>query len=233
MTTDELLDAFRLDIDDVATPPLWSDTEAYGYMDEAQKMFCRLTEGIEDARTASVCTLAVVAGTDWYPKSKLIRKVRSAARADNGRAVAVLSPENPAMQGIEFAASKTGAVKAVIDGLSDGYFRIYPMPSETVDLNLTVFRLPLVKITDDGGQEFEIYEEHVPFLLLWMKHRAYGKHDADTFDAKARDENEARFRSYCRDARVEQERKRRQTGVTVYGGLPMSTCSDNDYFNRW
>jgi hypothetical protein len=176
MTTDELLELFRSEIDDKETPYLWSDSEIYGSMDDAQKTFCRKTEGIEDARTLSVCQIQVVAGTEWYAKSPLIRKVRSCSRADSGKAVVVMTPENAALATLEWRAGNTGPIKVLVDGQSKGFFRIYPMPSETVNLNLTVFRLPLATITDDGGQEFEIDDEHVPYLMDWMKHRAYRKH---------------------------------------------------------
>ena len=54
---------------------------------------------------------------------------------------------------------------------------------------------------------------------MWMKARAYGKEDTETFNRGKADEYEARFRSYCAEARKEQERLRREVGVVAYGGL--------------
>ena len=41
MTPKALHDLFRAHVRDEEYPYLWSETEVYLYMDEAQKMFCR------------------------------------------------------------------------------------------------------------------------------------------------------------------------------------------------
>ena len=51
MTNTELLAIFREEVSDLEVPYLWSDTLVYGYIDEAQKQFCRDTYGMLDART--------------------------------------------------------------------------------------------------------------------------------------------------------------------------------------
>lgn len=217
MDSTEILEEFRRQIDDLETPPLWSDAEVYSYLDDAQTMFCRKTEGIEDSRTPTVCRVSIVPGEEWYAKSPLITKVRSASRMDTGRPVDVLSPENAARQGVMFSAARQGPVRALVDGQTKGYWRAWPVPTETVMLELAVFRLPLDRITD-GGQFLEIDEQHHIHLLMWMKHRAYNKQDADTYDPRRAEKYENQFLAYCAMARVEQERARRQTGVVAYGG---------------
>ena len=52
-----------------------------------------------------------------------------------------------------------------------------------------------------------------------MKHLAFSKQDAETFDRGKADECEGRFRAYCHAALKEQERARRNSGTVVYGGL--------------
>jgi hypothetical protein len=78
--------------------------------------------------------------------------------------------------------------------------------------------LPLVNI-DEDADEFEIDEQHHLALLHWVKHKAYSKDDAETFDRRKADEFEARFRSYCAAAKVEQNRARHPAGSVMYGGL--------------
>jgi hypothetical protein len=84
--TTELLELFRDEMADAVVPYLWSDTLVYGYIADAQRMFCRLTNGIADARTPSVTELAVVPGAEWLILSRAILKVRAATRRDTGRA---------------------------------------------------------------------------------------------------------------------------------------------------
>lgn len=217
MTSTELLTLFRQEVDDIATPYLWSDDEAFEYMTDAQRWFCRKTEGIADSRTASVCTLTSIIGQEWYALSPLILKLRRVTRGDTGREVSVVNPESLNRYDIRWDGNASG-IKALVVGLSDGAVRIWPKPSEAVVMTLEVFRLPLEAITS-YDQPFEINEQHHRHLVMWMAHLAYGKKDADTYDGKQSAEYEAAFNNYCFKALAEQERARRQVGVTRYGGI--------------
>ena len=48
MNATELSDYFRSQVRDEVAPYLWTDTDVLTYMNEAQKMFVRLTNGIYD-----------------------------------------------------------------------------------------------------------------------------------------------------------------------------------------
>jgi hypothetical protein len=216
MDSTELLDTFRGEVSDAVAPYLWSDVECYRFMDSAQKMFCRLTDGIEDS-LSKVTQLSIVAGTDWYKLSPLVLKLRTAVRADNGRRMTVIEAENLERAGIRFD-MVPGVPRTLVSGLGQNMLRVHPMPSEDAALALTVFRLPLLPI-DDAGQEFEINEMHHEALLLWMKHRAYSKHDAETFDKGRAKDYEDAFQAYCAAAKREQNRRRHPAGVVQYGGM--------------
>ena len=111
---------------------------------------------------------------------------------------------------------KAGPLKALVAGIEKGTLRAWPLPNEAAEVVLDVFRLP--KPVGEGDS-FEIDEQHHMALLLWVKHKAYGKEDAETFNRAKSDEYEQRFYAYCAQARVEQERARRNTGNVAYGGL--------------
>lgn len=217
MNSSELLERFRLEVDDLEDPPLWSDAEIYAFLDDAQKEFCRRTFGIEDAQTASVCRVDIVPGTEWYPKSPLILKIRSASRADNGRPVEVMNLETALKRGCRFD-GRPGPARVLVDGVSKSSFRAHPLPNDAVSVDLVVFRLPLVRITDAGDQELEIDEQHHVHLLLWMCHLAFLKQDADTLDVRRGIDYQNRFWAYCTTAKAEQQRSVWQTGTVAYGG---------------
>lgn len=217
MTPGDLLSHFRHQLDDKELPYLWSDDEVYEYMTDAERMFCRLTEGIEEARLPELCRLDIVNGTEWYSVSPLVLKLRWVTRGDTGRTVPVVNPEKLLINDISFD-GRTGNLRALVAGMSKNTLRAWPVPTEDVVLNMGVFRLPLKPITDEFDS-FEIDEQHHIHLLMWMKHRAYNKHDADTYDAKLAEKYEMAFRSYCFKALAEQERARRTVGTTAYGGL--------------
>ena len=79
MDSTALHDLFRSEVRDEATPYLWSDAEIYSYIDDAQKMFCRLQGGIADASSA-ITRIDVMAGDVLVPISPLIVILKSRVR---------------------------------------------------------------------------------------------------------------------------------------------------------
>jgi hypothetical protein len=218
MNSTELLDLMRLEIADTAVPQLWSDAEIYGYLDDAQKMFCRNTEGISDGSTAAVVEVAVAPATDWVSLHPSILTVRTVARGDNGREVDLLSPEDMAKRGLLFD-GLPGQIRRLVLGIEENKARVHPVSSETVTLKLMVYRLPLVDITEDGDQEFEISSQHHRHLLLWAKSLAYAKNDADTYDKNKSERYSSAFDTYCAKVKQEQSRKRHKPRAVAYGGI--------------
>ena len=113
MNSTELLAVFREELSDAVAPYLWSDVAFYRYLDDAQKMFCRMTEGIEDSRTAAVVSIPVVISTEWYAISKLILKVRSATLASTGADIPLINIEKAPARGIRFNGT-VGPLKALV-----------------------------------------------------------------------------------------------------------------------
>lgn len=218
MNSTELIDLYRKEMRDVERPYLIDDASLYSYLDDAQKWFCRLTEGIEDSRTPAVTRLSIVPGTEWYDTSRLILKLRDVHRTDTGRQIEVVNAEKATKLGLVFD-GRVGATKYMVTGLDKNALRTWPVPDEAVTVELRVFRLPLTAITDAGDQELEIDEQHHRHLLLWVKHLAYDNHDVEMFDRRKSDEYKAKFEAYCFQARKEQERARRSVSTVLYGGI--------------
>jgi len=212
MNTTELLADLRTELFDSVAPYFWSDGTLYKYIDDAQKQFCRLTYGIEDARSFK---LKVVPDTEWYKYDPSILKVRSVVDAATGRDVPLVPVEKMASMNLRFDGLKA-PIRNLITGLEKGSFRAHPMPSVAATLDMRVFRL---SNTVGAGDDFEIDEQHHIFLMLWCKHRAYGVQDADTYDAKKAAEYQEKFERYCAAAKVEQSRLMHSAGAVVYGGI--------------
>lgn len=237
LTSDDIATMFRNEMGDRVAPYLWTDSEVYPFIDEAQSQFCRKTDGISDARTPAVTQIAVMPGIEWYATHPRILNVRKVTRGDTGVTVPMLNAEETETRSLVFLPTLTSPVKALVLGFEPHVARIYPMPNETVTLNLQVYRLPLVTITDIGGQPLEIDGHHFPGLVLWMKARAYDKQDTETFDRAKADDYYARFEAYCAKAKQEQGRARRVQGNVAYGGIPIvgrsSDVAPNDYYRRF
>lgn len=216
MNAGELLEAFRSDQADNVEPFLWSDDDFFRYADDAQNQFCQLTDGISDASTAAA-QLAIVAGTEWYDTHPSLMKIRTATRRDTGRKVAMVNPETMDANGVRFQ-GRSGPLSALVVGLEDDRVRAYPIPAESVVVELAVLRMPLVSITAETSV-IEVPAHHHVHLLHWVKSRAYLKQDAETFDKSRSNEFETRFYAYCAQVKAQQSRARRVTGAVVYGGL--------------
>ena len=212
MNTTELLAVFREEVFDMKLPYLWSDALVYGYIDDAQKQFCRYTFGIDDARNNQ---LNVARGVEWYEINPKITRLFAANHATTGREIPILSLDQVISSGKVFDGS-TGPIECFVKGLEKNQLRAYPVPSVAVVVNLRTQRLP-----NDvaAGDDFEIDEQHHRNLLDWMKYRAYQVQDAETSNQSKADKHQAIFIQYCRDSKTEQGRMRRPVAVVSYGGI--------------
>ena len=212
MTTTELLALFRSEVFDLELPYLWSDALIYGYIDDAQKQFCRDTNGIADSRSF---TITIVPGTEWYTFDTKILKLRDAVVRGTGIPMPIISVEKMEETRMRFDGT-VGSTRALISGLEEYTLRSWPVPNEAATIELRTFRLPE---TVDVGDDLEIPEQHQRNILHWVKHRAYSVQDSETFDKGAADRYRKLHDDYCIRARSEQNRIRRPVSNVAYGGI--------------
>lgn len=216
MDSTRLYELFRSEVADIAEPYLWADDEVFHYANEAQKTFCRLTGGLPDATTPAVTQVTLTAGNPWAALSPLILKIRGINGAD-GRYIDPVNYEDLQERRIKLDA-RVDKPTTLILGMETDKVRAYPVPSANEVLALLVYRLPL-KTIDDFDQKLEIAAQHHTALLLWMKHLAYSKADAETFDKGKAVEFERAFQTYCFSAQTEKDTAKHKTRVVSYGGL--------------
>jgi hypothetical protein len=212
MTTTDLLALFRSEVFDLELPYLFSDALVYGYIDDAQKQFCRDTNGIADSRSFK---LKIVANTEWYKFSADILKLRDAINQATGLPMPIVAVEKMAEESMKFDGT-VGTPRALISGLEENTLRVWPVPDAPMTVELRTFRLPA---TVEAGDDLEIPEQHQRNLLHWVKHRAYDIQDTETYDKNASEKFRARHDAYCAKARIEQNRIRRPVGNVSYGGI--------------
>lgn len=212
MTTTELLAIFRQEVYDLVQPYLWADALVYGYIDDAQKQFCRDTTGIADSRSF---TLAITAATEWYPLDTKILKLRDAVDSATGEPVPIIAVEKMRDLSMRFDGS-TGPLRALVSGMEENTLRAWPIPSTASTVELRTFRLP---VTVETGDDLEIAEQHHRHLLNWVKHLAYDVQDSETSDKTASEKYRAAHAVYCTKALAEQSRARRPVSNVVYGGI--------------
>lgn len=225
MNTTELYDAFRSDVVDLERPYLWSYTEVFGYMDEAQIMFCRLAGGIPDVTTDEVVKVPVTAGEEYSPLHPSILHIRQAHLVSTGRELGLKNLLDAKTAGDDYGMvfqavneHRPGPVRGMVIGEQYDLCRWVSVPEVDDEVKVSVYRLPLAQIIGEG-QELEIRREHHRALLYWMKHLGYSKQDAETFDRAKAKENEDKFIAYCEKAKAEWERYKHKPRAIKYGGI--------------
>lgn len=232
MNSGDLYSLFRSDVVDTARPYLWTDTEVYLYMNDAYRQFVRLTGGIPDT-TSDDTAVAVTAGDAYSEISPRILRIRQAYIESTGHEITIVNQEDVGkLSRVDYGTSRVsihdltpGPIRYMVIGLqrnqNAGLVRWIQVPTTDDVVRLSIYRLPLAGVAE-GDESFtfsEIGEEHIEWLLLWMKARAYGKQDAETFDRGKRDTFSQAFSEYCRTAKAEWERYKHKSRSVAYGGL--------------
>lgn len=221
MTLQELIEEFRRQVNDEAQPYLWSDEEVLAYAIDAQDVFVRRSGGIADVTVASPSTtrltdLDLTAGDPYSPISPYILRIRSGRLLTAARDVQfsqesdmdnVVKTDYGMTLGTSFDDTLTGAVSYGILGVRDNYVRWVKVPSDSDTCRLHVFRLPYPRIASQEDP-LEVQEQHHRHLLLWMKHLAYSKQDAEARDDEKAEKFEAMAEKYMATASREQQRVR-------------------------
>jgi len=227
MESQDLLCVFREDVADEAVPYLWSNAEIYRYMNDAYFMFVRLTGGIPDG-SSSVTTLLAAAATATTPIDKSILRIRTARNVtDNNCPIRVINIQDvDSMTSDDYGVVRYGAdatlpgpVRYLISGEEEGYVRWAQLPVVDTTIHIVVERLPRFTITRDRQRLDGVREEHHYHLLKWMRHLAYRKQDADTFDLAKSDQERDDFVAYCALATKEKGIRKHKVRVVAYGGL--------------
>lgn len=226
MDSTGLYEAFRSDVVDTAQPYLWSDDEVWRYANDAYRMFVRLTGGVADF-LSDVCSVDVVAGEPVAELHPAILRIMEANLRSDTRVLQIInSTDLGKMRSSDYGQIKqlaldmrTGPVRYMVQGLKRGQVRWVQVPEENDVVDMLIYRLPLNMITGDGQELTDVPEDHHIHLLDWMKHLAYKKQDADTFNPRASEQSKQDFEAYCSFTKAEWERYIHKPRAVVYGGL--------------
>ena len=226
MNSTDLHDAFRSDVVDEVGPYLWTDAEIYRYMGDAYSMFVRLTGGVPDFSSAATA-VPIVAGEPVADLHHSILRIMSATRRSDTKPIEIINPTDVGkLRASDYGQVKSivmdtrsGPVRYMVIGMERDKARWVQVPEVDDIADLIIYRMPLVPITGEDQALADVAEEHHIHLLNWMKHLAYKKQDADTFDAQASARGKADFESYCALVKAEWERYKHKSRVTSYGGI--------------
>lgn len=179
MKAGKLIEIFREEVDDTKNPHLWSDTELFAYLNQAESEACRRARLLVDSSTAEVCDIAITADEQDFaldPRIIMIRRAKLLAESYplEHKSIAALDEEYPAWDSDVASTPSAYFVDADSSKIS-----LYPKHDATDTLKLTVVREPLSAVNDDED-ELEIPSRYHFGLINWMKYRAYLKPDSET-----------------------------------------------------
>lgn len=227
MESHELLELFRCDTVDDVEPYLWSTPEVYQYINDAYFMFVRLTGGIPDG-SSKVTTLTATTDVATTPLDESIMRIRTARNVTlqnrpvkiiNIQDVDNLTTEDYGVLERISQIDVSGRPDYMVIGEEEDQVRWVNVPDADYTIQLVVERLPLVPITGQRQPFTGVRQEHHYHLLKWVRHLAYRKQDADTFDLSKSDQEENDFIKYCDFANNEKATRRHKVRTTQYGGL--------------
>lgn len=226
MNSTGLYDAFRSDVVDEVGPFLWTEDDVYRYMGDAYGMFVRLTGGVPDF-TSDATAVQIVSGEPVADIHHSIMRIMSATRRSDSKPIDIINPTDVGkMRASDYGQTKSivmdtrsGPVRYMVIGMERDKVRWVQVPEYDDVADLQIYRMPLVPITDADQELVDVAEEHHIHLLDWMKHLAYKKQDADTFDAQASAKGRADFEAYCALVKAEWERYKHKARVVSYGGI--------------
>jgi hypothetical protein len=226
MESHELLGTFRCDAVDDVEPYLWSNGEVYNYINDAYFMFVRLTGGIADGSSA-VTTLTAAEEVETTALDESIMRIRTARNVTDNKPIKVINIQDTDELTTEDYGiirnvsdlTTIGSVRYMIIGEEDEYVRWVNIPDSEVEIQLVVERLPLIPITRQRQRLLGVRPEHHYHLLKWVRHLAYRKQDADTFNLVKSDQERDDFVAYCEFAKSEKDTRKHKVRTTSYGGL--------------
>lgn len=227
MESHELLNLFRCDAEDDTAPYLWSDIEVYQYINDAYFMFVRKVGGIRDRTTPAVVDLVAAEGEATTPLHESIIRVRAAYNTTTKQPITLINTEDTEefvhddygqqFRGLD--STKPGRPTHMILGEEDDYVRWVQVPDADYNVKLTVERLPLIPITGARQRFVGVRTEHQYHLLKWVRHLAYRKQDADSFNLIKSDQEANDFMEYCAMAKREKDVRKHKVRTVSYGGL--------------
>lgn len=179
MNLGELIEEYRDESHDHATPPYMSDERLARFATQGQNEACRRGSLITDS-TSDFCTLSVTAGDPMLELDPLILGVTRVRLSSTilPLPVALVNQMDEEEPGWE---DHFGSPTNYIPDYQTGYIRLYPIPLQDDTARITVTRLPLAPLEEDGDEPEIRLETHMA-LVQWMLHRAYATQDTDLVD---------------------------------------------------
>lgn len=195
-TVDDLISVFRSEVSDAVAPYLWTDEDLIRYVNGAVNALAVKTNGLIET-----LSLPVAASATFVKLPARVLHIYSAKLSTSGRTLRLVN-ENDA---------STDSTTIVRDTYpSRVTFTTPPLTADTLVLRCSVTLEYPLELGDD--LPFTALDDQ-ELLLHYMKWKAYGKHDAETFDAVREMKHQRYFEDGVREREQELRNHRRAPGL--------------------
>ncbi|MBI2750809.1 hypothetical protein DBR23_03620 [Acidovorax sp. HMWF018] len=197
MNLEQLIEQFRIDADDLQTPPLWDAEWVAAWLTEAQAEAAVRGRLLFEAADPAICEIAVTAGVATYPLHKSLYELEhlrfKATGATTSDRVHLKTREE--LDRIRPGWRDRTDSRPCFAIQDDTRITLVDRPSVAGTLFVEGYRLPLKALANDNDKP-EINEAHHRHLVHWALHRAFSKPDADAQDKTRAATEEAAFTAY-------------------------------------
>lgn len=214
MNLKSLIERFRVEANDIQEPPLWTDQEITGWLNEAQEQACLRGRLLMEDSNSSVCRIKLTQGTSTYklhPALYEISSIRLVGTASMSRQLSIVSREWMDSRMANWRECQQPARWVIQDETS---LRIVGTFADGSELKLEGYRLPLHPMCSDSDEP-EIHRASHLQLLHWVKHQAFSKLDVEGLNAGQASKHEQAFANYF--------------GLPVDSNLRRKTREDNPH----
>lgn len=188
-TVGDLIQAFREEASDLVEPYLWPDAFMLRTANEALVAFAEQTKSIYDDSSAAA-VIEYTAGQQEFALHPAVIDVVEAYAG--GRQLKVVAPGV-----VRRSELPTGGLpELLVLGSSADQMKLYPAPQEAGTLELLVIRRPLAEVASAAAIP-DVPSSDRPHLLLYMKGKAYGVQDVDSYDPAKSAQFYAEFARAC------------------------------------
>lgn len=177
MNLGEMIDSYRDQSQDNGTAQFVSNTTLTGYANEGIREAIRRGYQLLDAES-DICEIDFDSEAPILVIDPIILDIRRARTA-----TFVLTPISMSAlsDAVDMWETEIGEPMHYVPDYQTGAIRLYPSPSRSGTVYLSVRRLPLDDLSADDDIP-ELRAETHQALVQWMLYRAYSKQDADMFD---------------------------------------------------
>ena len=197
MNLEQLIQQFRVDSDDLQTPPLWESEWIAAWLTEAVSEAAVRGRLIYEAADLAICEIAVTAGTATYPLHASLYELVSlrfkVAGSDRSEPVHIKTREELDRIRPGWRDRSDSQPRFAIQ--DDTRLTLVDRPSTAGTLYLEGCRLPLKPLVNDTDKP-EIHQGHHRHLVHWALHRAFSKPDSEAIDPTRAATAEAAFTRY-------------------------------------